>query len=188
MHRDLTMQSAPALRLATPADIPSITALIEDSVRGLSVGWYDEAEIDESLVSLFGVDSQLIADGTYFVIEIDGVLAASGGWSKRATLYGGDQANKHGGADPLLDPETDAARIRAFYVSPAFARRGLGRLLYATCEAAALAAGFHRLQLGATLPGVPLYEVLGFHALERSQYPMRNGLSIGVVHMERTIP
>jgi len=188
VHHHLIMPAEPALRLATSADIPSITALIEASVRGLSFGWYDAAEIDESLVTIFGVDSQLIADGTYFVIEIDGVLAASGGWSRRATLYGGDQANTHGGADPLLDPERDAARIRAFYVSPAFARRGLGRLLYATCEAAALAGGFHRLQLGATLPGVPLYEALGFHALERRQYPMRNGLSIGVVHMERAIP
>lgn len=185
MHRDLTVPSEPVLRLAREDDIPSITALIEASVRGLSGAHYSPAEIEESLVSVFGVDSQLIADGTYFVIECEGALAASGGWSKRTTLYGGDQVRS--APDPLLDPATDAARIRAFYVSPRFVRRGLARLLYRTCEAAAAAAGFRRFQLGATLPGVPLYERLGFHALRRLDTPMRNGLTLGIVHMEREI-
>lgn len=176
---------APHLRLATPRDVPAITALIDASVRGLSIGYYSQAEIDESLISVFGVDSQLLDDGTYFVIEADGVLAASGGWSKRSTLYGGDQVKS--APDPVLDPVVDAARIRAFYVAPEFARRGLARLLYNACVADALAAGFRRLQLGATLPGVPLYEALGFLSLERVDHPMRFGLSLPVVRMERNI-
>ncbi len=180
------MPGTPALRLATPGDIPAIRALIDASVRGLSTGIYTEAEIDESLVSVFGVDSQLLEDGTYFVIECDGEIAASGGWSRRSTLYGGDQVKK--AVDPLLDPELDAARVRAFYVSPKFARRGFARMLYMACETAAVAAGFHRFQLGATLPGVPLYEALGFHALERADFPMRFGLTLGIVRMERPIP
>ncbi len=174
------------LRLATVSDIPSITALIDASVRGLSIGYYSQAEIDESLVSVFGVDSQLLADRTYFVIEADGALAASGGWSKRATLYGGDQVKS--APDPLLDPRVDAARIRAFYVAPQFARRGLARQLYNACVSDAVAAGFNHFQLGATLPGVPLYEALGFRALDRVDFPMRFGLSLPVVRMERNIP
>ena len=179
------MSDIPVLRHATPADIPAITALIDASVRGLSQAHYSPAEIEESLVSVFGVDSQLIADGTYFVIECDGALAASGGWGKRSTLYGGDQVK--GAADPLLNPAVDAARIRAFYVAPQFARRGLARMLYTACEAEALAAGFRRFQLGATLPGVPLYEKLGFRALRDVPTPMRNGLSLRIVQMEREI-
>jgi GNAT superfamily N-acetyltransferase len=175
----------PVLRLATADDIPAIQSLISASVRGLSVGVYSPAEIEESLVSVFGVDSQLLEDGTYFVIDCGGEIAASGGWSKRATLYGGDQTKR--GSDPLLDPGTDAARIRAFYVAPHWARRGFARLLYQACERAALSAGFRRFQLGATLPGVPLYEALGFHALDRADYPMRFGLTLGIVRMERQI-
>jgi len=174
------------LRAALPADIPAITALIDASVRGLSQAHYSPEEIEESLVTVFGVDSQLIADGTYFVIECDGALAASGGWGKRATLYGGDQVKQV--ADPLLDPATDAARIRAFYVSPQFARRGLARRLYDVCEVDAVAAGFQRFQLGATLPGVPLYESLGFRTLRDVSMTMRHGLTLGIVQMERDIP
>ena len=174
------------LRAATPADIPSITALIDASVRGLSQAHYSPEEIEESLVTVFGVDSQLITDGTYYVIECNGALAASGGWGKRATLYGGDQVKQT--ADPLLDPATDAARIRAFYVSPLFARRGLARRLYHACELNAVAAGFRRFQLGATLPGVPLYESLGFRAVRDVPTTMRHGLTLGIVQMERAIP
>lgn len=175
----------PALRLATERDVAGITALIDASVRGLGVGYYSDEEIDESLVTVFGVDSQLIRDQTYLVIDCGGEIAAAGGWSKRSTLYGGDQT-KHA-EDAVLDPLVDAARIRAFYVAPRWARRGFARRLYQACEVAALNAGFHRFQLGATLSGVPLYEALGFHALERTDYTMRFGLTLGIVRMERAI-
>ncbi len=180
------MPVTPTLRLATSSDVPAIRALIDASVRGLSIGIYTDAEIDESLVSVFGVDSQLLADGTYFVIDCDGEIAASGGWSKRSTLYGGDQVKQ--AVDPLLDPALDAARIRAFYVAPHWARRGFARMLYAACESAAVAAGFSRFQLGATLPGVPLYNALGFRELGRADFQMRFGLTLGIIRMERTIP
>ena len=180
------MTDAPILRPATTSDIPAIRALIDASVRGLSKGFYTDAEIDESLVSVFGVDSQLLEDQTYFVIACDGEIAAAGGWSRRSTLYGGDQVKQ--GVDPLLDPAVDAARIRAFYVAPQWARRGFARMLYNACERAAVVSGFRRFQLGATLPGVPLYEALGFRALERTDFPMRFGLTLGIVRMERTIP
>lgn len=180
------MTVAPILRPATTSDIPAIRALIDASVRGLSKGIYTDAEIDESLVSVFGVDSQLLEDQTYFVIAFGDEIAAAGGWSRRSTLYGGDQVKQ--GVDPLLDPAVDAARIRAFYVAPQWARRGFARMLYNACETAAVASGFRRFQLGATLPGVPLYEALGFRALERADFPMRFGLTLGIVRMERAIP
>jgi GNAT superfamily N-acetyltransferase len=175
----------PVLRLAAPTDIPAVRALIDASVRALSIGYYSDAQIDESLVSIFGVDTQLVSDGTYFVMHIGDALAAAGGWSRRETLYGGDQTK--GSADPLLDPVRDAARIRAFFVAPAFARRGLARKLYAACEHAALREGFRRFQLGATLPGVPLYEALGFAPIERIDSPMRFDLTLPIVRMERVI-
>lgn len=174
------------LRLATTDDLPAITALIADSVRGSSGGMYSAAEIEEALVTVFGADSQLIADGTYFVIEDDHGLAASGGWSARTTVCGGDQTRT--GPDALLDPGVDPARIRAFFVAPRCARRGLARRLYQACEADAVAAGFSRFLLGATLPGVPLYEALGFRSLGRDDFPMRFGLSLGIMRMERRIP
>jgi GNAT superfamily N-acetyltransferase len=179
------VQAAPVLRLAAPLDVPAVQSLINASVRALSIGYYTDAQIDEALVSIFGVDTQLLSDGTYFVIELGSVLAAAGGWSKRATLYGGDQTK--GAIDPLLDPLLDAARIRAFFVAPEFARQGLARQLYNACEHAALHAGFRRFQLGATLPGVPLYHALGFTALEQIESPMRFGLSLPIVRMERAI-
>ena len=181
----MTDAFVPQLRPATAGDVPGIRVLIDASVRGLGVGYYSDAEIEESLVSVFGVDSQLLADGTYFVIDCAGDIAAAGGWSKRTTLYGGDQTKDT--EDALLDPAVDAARIRAFYVSPKWARRGLARRLYQACESAAVAAGFSRFQLGATLSGVPLYEALGFRAIERADYPMRFGLTLGIVRMERAI-
>ena len=154
----------PTLRLAAVDDIPAISALIDASVRGLSDGYYDGEQVAASLRHLFGVDTQLIRDGSYFVIEEDGALVASGGWSARRTLYGGDQFKA--AADPLLDPATEPARIRAFFVHPAFARRGLGRMLFSRCAGAAFAAGFRRFELVATRPGEPLYRALGFTALE----------------------
>jgi GNAT superfamily N-acetyltransferase len=171
------------LRLATLDDLPAMTRLIDASVRSLSVGHYSAAVIEESLVSVFGVDTQLIADGTYFIIDIpDGALVAIGGWSQRRTLYGGDQTKL--AEDPLLDPTVDAARIRAFFVHPDWCRRGCATRLFTACRDAALMAGFRHLTLGATLPGVPLYQHLGFVQTARDSHPMRFGLSLDIVTME----
>jgi GNAT superfamily N-acetyltransferase len=155
------------------------------SVRGLSVGYYTPAQAEGALVHVFGPDTQLIADGTYYVVESGGALVAAGGWSRRRTLYGGDQTKS--GADPTLDPATEPARIRAFFVHPAWARRGLGRLLFEHCRDAAHAAGFRELTLVATLPGVPLYTALGFVEGERFAVAMPDGLELPVIRMTRKI-
>src|SRR5262249_7852635 len=147
-------------RLATVDDVPNIAALIDRSARGLSLGFYTPAQIEAATNHVFGVDTQLIADGTYFVIDAPEGLAAAGGWSARRTLFGGDQMKT--AEDPRLDPKIDAARIRAFFVDPAWARRGLATALYRSCADAAQAAGFQRLELMATAPGEPFYERLGF--------------------------
>jgi GNAT superfamily N-acetyltransferase len=174
------------LRLATPADVPAIARLITESVRGLSADYYTETQIESALRHLFGPDTQLIADGTYYVVEDEtGGLVAAGGWSRRQTLHGGDQWKA--GEDAVLDPARDAARIRAFFVHPARARRGLGRGLFDRCAADAFAAGFRRLELTATLPGEPLYQALGFVAAGRSVVPMPDGQGLEVVHMLRPL-
>ena len=148
------------LRLATLEEIPQLRSLIDQSMRALSVGYYTPAQIESTLRHVFGPDTQLIADGTYYVVESEtGELAAAGGWSKRRTMYGGDQMKQ--AEDSLLDPATDAARIRAFYVHPSWSRRGLARRIFERCAADAAQAGFRRLELIATLPGVPLYRALG---------------------------
>jgi len=153
------------IRLATPEDVPALHHLIDRSVRGLSPGFYTPQQIESGLRHIFGPDTQLIADGTYFVIPAGAGLAAAGGWSRRRTLYGGDQLK--GADDPLLDPVREPARIRAFFVDPDWARRGLGRQLYDCCARAAAASGFSELELMATLPGIPLYRALGFVELEQ---------------------
>lgn len=173
------------LRLATADDIPALRALIDDSVRALSVGFYTKDEIDSSLRYVFGPDTQLIADGTYFVIEAGAMLVAAGGWSRRATLYGGDQMKSSD--DPPLDPGREPARIRAFFVHPSWARRGLARQLYEACRQAALAAGFRELELISTLPGEPLYRALGFAPIEERIHHMPNGRDLRVLRMRRQI-
>jgi GNAT superfamily N-acetyltransferase len=175
------------LRLATSDDVPAVRDLIEASVRGLSAGYYTDPQVESALRHVFGPDTQLIADRTYFVIEADsGALVAAGGWSRRRTLYGGDQMK--GADDPLLDPSTEAARIRAFFVHPAWARRGLGRRLFDRCAADAVHAGFRTAELMATLPGEPLYMALGFEALERSATVLPDGEILPVVRMVRPLP
>jgi len=169
------------LRLATLDDVLAIEALIAASVNGLQAGDYSAAQRSSALGSVFGVDRQLIHDGTYFVVEHAGALIACGGWSKRKTLYGSD--NVEGKDDSLLDPLIDAARIRAFFVHPDWARRGLGSRLLDAGERAARAAGFKRLELGSTLTGIPLYERHGFQPLERSEVPLPNGATLPIVRM-----
>ncbi|MCF8506896.1 MAG: GNAT family N-acetyltransferase [Caulobacter sp.] len=151
-------------RLATPADMPALTALMDDAIGALQQPFLTPEQIAASR-KLMGLDSQLIADGTYFVIEEEGVIAGCGGWSARATLYGGDHSpgrDAHG-----LNPATDAARVRAMYTRPDFARRGVGRLILSLCEAAAREAGFARVELAGTLAGQPLYEACGYTVIER---------------------
>lgn len=167
------------------ADVPALQELIAASVRGLSVQHYTPAQIEAALVSVFGVDTQLIADATYFVIDSPNGPAAAGGWSFRRTLYGGDQMKA--GLDPRLDPDTESARIRAFFVHPEWARRGLARQLYSACVRDAIEQGFHTFELMATLPGVPLYAALGFSALERTSMPLGGNVELPLVRMTRRI-
>ena len=190
------------IRPATTADIPVLRDLIEASVRGLQAKDYSPSQIDSALATVFGVDTQLIADGTYFVTEAGSDVDATvpvvqgapppssivgcGGWSKRKTLYGGDQWTSREAA--LLDPQHDAAKIRAFFVHPAWARRGIGSMILAACESAARTAGFTRFEMGATLTGVPLYQARGYVALENLEVPLENGEALPIVHMEKRVP
>jgi GNAT superfamily N-acetyltransferase len=184
-RRSRILAPAVKVRVATMADVPALQALIATSVRGLSAGFYSSAQIDAAMTSVFGVDTQLIADCTYYVIDGPSGPAAAGGWSGRRTLYGGDQMK--GASDPELDPATEPARIRAFFVHPAWARRGLARQLYAECARAAHAAGFRRFELMATLPGEPLYIALGFSALERITLTLAGNVEVPFVRMARRI-
>jgi len=175
----------PRFRLATAADVPAIRALIDGSVRGLSEPFYSGQQIESALRYLFGADSQIIADGTYYVADVDGQVIAAGGWSRRQTLHGGDQFK--GAEDPLLDPRTQPARIRAFFVDPRWSRRGIGRLLFHVCATAARAAGFRELELTATLPGEPLYTTLGFEVVERGAVGMPDGVELPTARMRRSL-
>ena len=173
-----------SIRTATDRDIPALQTLISDSARRLSVGYYSTVQIEACIKEVFGVDTQLIVDGSYYVIEVDGELVAAGGWSARQTLYGGDQLKT--GPDPLLNPQTDAARIRAFFVHPDWSRRGFARELYNRCSAAAWAAGFRSFELMATLPGEPLYIALGFTPRERVVVRLGD-VEVPFVRMARSI-
>lgn len=186
------------LRPATELDIPALDALIEASVRGLHPADYTQAQIEGSLGTVLGLDSQLIRDGTYFVAEAalkQGAadtkaerqirLAGCGGWSKRKTLFGADRAP---GREPkLLDPATEAAKVRAIFVHPEFVRKGLGSLILTRVEAEARAAGFSRFEMGSTLTGVPLYRLRGYVAVEQIQVPLENGEMVPVVKMVKDV-
>lgn len=173
-------------RPARLEDLASIEALIARAALELSAGYYSPVQVASLLRHVFGADTQLIRDRTYFVAETDeGALVAVGGWSRRRTLYGGDRVK--GVEDPPLDPAREAARIRAFFVEPRWARRGLGRRLFAECVAAARAAGFRTLALVATLPGEPLYRALGFELTERFVLRLPDGIEVPVAHMSRPI-
>src|SRR5215208_2048894 len=157
------MPMTSTIRLATLADVAVLLPLMEAAIEVLQKGYLDHDQI-ESSKAIMGIDRQLIDDGTYFVVEIDGRVAGCGGWSRRATLYGGDHSSGRDAA--LLDPATDPARVRAMYTHPDFARRGAGRLVLEACEAAAAAEGFATLELMATRSGGPLYEAFGFRPVE----------------------
>lgn len=174
-----------AIRLATAADVPTLQDLIPASARGLSRGYYSDAQIEAAIRYVFGVDSQLIADHTYYVAVNDQTIVGCGGWSWRRTLYGGDQRPMGGGA--LLDPARDAARIRAFFVAGSHARQGIGGKILATCEEAASKRGFSRVELMSTLPGVPFYRTCGFDEIEHIVDTLPDGTKIEFVHMARPI-
>lgn len=182
------------LRIATRADIPALDALIAASGIALSRGFYDDAQARGMTSQIYGVDSQLVDDGTYFVVEEGATIVACGGWSRRNTLFGSDDAKAahahargSGIIDPLLDPATDAARIRAFFVAPTHARRGLGSLLMRACAQAAWDAGFRRLTLVSTMPGVPLYSRFGFTIDERFDVDLGDGLTAPLASMSRAL-
>lgn len=151
------------IRPARADEIPALEDLITASARQLSRGYYTDEEIEAAIAHVFGVDSELVRDGTYLVVEAEDGVLGCGGWSRRATLFGSDRfAGRESG---LLDPARDAAKIRAFFVAPAAARRGVGAALLKACEDAAAAAGFTRTELMATLPGEPFYAVKGYQPL-----------------------
>jgi GNAT superfamily N-acetyltransferase len=179
------------VRLARDEDVPALHALIEASVRGLQAGNYTPAQIEGALGTVLGLDSQLIRDETYFVVQAlsnegtkgEQPLAGCGGWSKRRTLFGADRGP---GREPeLLDPAADAAKVRAIFVHPDFARRGLGSLILRHVEDAARAAGFTRFEMGSTLTGVPLYQLKGYAEVERISVPLWNGEALPIVRMTK---
>lgn len=172
-------------RIATPDDVAALRELIDLSARGLSAGYYSPEQIEAAVTHVFGVDTQLISDGTYFVIDGPAGPIAAGGWSARRTLYGGDQMKD--ASDPLLNPSTEPARIRAFFVHPGHARQGLARRLYASCAQAARAAGFTEFELMATRPGEPFYEALGFEIVERVLVPLPGDVDVPFARMRRAI-
>jgi GNAT superfamily N-acetyltransferase len=178
------MNSAFSHRLARRDDIPALSALMTVSIRELLPDFLSPREVEASF-DVMGLDTQLIDDGTYFVVESGGVIAACGGWSRRATLFGGDHAAKRDAA--LLDPHKDAARVRAMYTSPSFVRRGLGRLVLRLCEQAAADEGFTRAELAATMAGVPLYRACGYHDIERFEADTRSGVRVPLLRMGKRI-
>jgi GNAT superfamily N-acetyltransferase len=183
-----------SVRAAQLAEAPALRVLIDRSVRGLQSRDYTSAQIEGALATVYGVDTQLIEDGTYFVVvtesrpdgRADPIIVACGGWSKRRTLFGGDQYA--GRVDDLLDPSREAAKIRAFFVDPDWARRGIGSLMLDACEQAARVAGFTRLEMGATLTGVPFYRVRGYTETAHLSVPLPGGESLAIVRMEKAFP
>jgi GNAT superfamily N-acetyltransferase len=178
------------IRLATAADVPALRELIDQSVRVLQRNDYSAEQLEAALGTAYGVDTQLIADETYYVVEAVGaarekVLAACGGWSMRKTLYGSDHGPYRDNA--MLDPARDAAKIRAFFVHPEWTRRGIASLILKTCEDAAYVRGFRRFEMGATLTGVPMYAARGYAKGEQIEVPLPNGMSLTVVRMGKTL-
>jgi len=173
------------VRLARLDDVEEIGNLIVLSARELSRGYYDDRQIAAAIAHVFGVDTTLITDGTYFVAEAAGGLQACGGWSKRRTLFGGDQYAARDSA--FSNPAVDAAKIRAFFVHPRAARSGLGRALLARCEGEARAAGFKAAELMSTLPGVSFYQACGYGLGERTCVTVGDGVEIVFVPMRKAL-
>jgi len=171
-------------RLAQPQDMPALKRLMTAAIRELLPQFLTPEKVEASF-AVMGVDSQLIEDGTYFILEEDGVMAGCGGWSRRATLFG---HNHTAGRDSrLLDPKSEPARVRAMYTAPGFVRRGVGRQILQLCEAAARAEGFSRAELGATMGGEPLYRACGYVEIERLDVPTPNGVTVPITRMGKQL-
>jgi GNAT superfamily N-acetyltransferase len=175
----------PGLRLATVDDRAAIDALMKSSTRDLFPAFYDEVQTASSVEHIAHVDPMLIDDQTYFVVETDGEIIACGGWSRRDKLFSGSSEQE--GRDRLLDPSTDAARVRAMFVRGDWTRRGLGTRILEACEAAARAEGFTRLSLMATLPGFHLYKRFGFVEIGREVLILPDGVHLPAVAMEMVL-
>lgn len=173
------------VRKATLGDREAIARLIADSARHLSRDDYAEAQIEAAVASVFGVDSDLIEDGTYFVADRDGTLIGCGGWSRRKTLYGGDQFSDRDAG--MLDPTTDPAKIRAFFVHPQHARKGVARAILAVCEREAKQHGFRELELMATLPGIKFYEASGYSSDGNFDLELAGGVKLPLVPMRKKL-
>ena len=174
------------IRVATLQDVPTLRELIPFSARELSKNYYTPAQVESAIRYIFGVDTQLVEDGTYYVAEAEGQIVGCGGWSRRKTMFGGDQMKD--AQDPMLDPTQDAGRIRAFFIHPQWARRGIGRGIIEACEKAAQASGFCCMELVATMPGEPLYAAMGYAVTRRFDQSMADGTSFLLAHMQKQLP
>lgn len=173
------------LRLAVPEDLQALRALMNAAIGELLNPFLSPEEVAASF-EIMGLDSQLVADGTYFVVEEDGALAGCGGWSRRATLFGGDHSAGRDAA--LLDPARDAARVRAMYTHPDHVRKGVGRLILDACESAAAGEGFTRCEMAATMAGEPLYRACGYTEIERFSASTSKGIEVPLVRMGKALP
>jgi GNAT superfamily N-acetyltransferase len=171
-------------RIARRADVPQLKKLMTSAIRELQKAFLSPEQVEASF-DVMGLDTQLIDDGTYFIVEENGVIAGCGGWSRRATLFGGDHSAGRSAA--LLDPAKDAARVRAMYTNPSFARRGVGRLILDLCEGAAAAEGFRRVELAGTMSGVPLYRACGYRDIQAFEADTRAGVRIPLIRMGKAI-
>lgn len=180
----MSMSQTLTIRPAVSGDIPALKAVMDRAIKELLPAFLPPAEVLASQ-EVMGLDTQLIEDGTYYVVEADGAIAGCGGWSRRATLFGGDHSAGRDAA--LVDPATDPARVRAMYTSPDFTRRGVGRLILATCEAKAKAEGFSRCEMAATMAGEPLYAACGYQRIEPFEAQTSNGVKVPLVRMGKAI-
>jgi GNAT superfamily N-acetyltransferase len=172
------------IRLAVPTDIPALRVVMERAISQLLPAFLSPDEVAASQ-EIMGLDTQLIEDGTYYVVEASGEIAGCGGWSRRATLFGGDHSAGRDAA--LVDPATEPARVRAMYTDPDFTRRGVGRLILAACEDKARAEGFSRCEMAATMAGEPLYAACGYQRIEPFEAETSNGVRVPLVRMGKAI-
>ena len=173
-----------SIRTARIEDVPVLKALIPISARELSKTYYTPGQIESAVRYIFGVDTQLISNQTFHVAEAGGQIVGCGGWSERKTMFGGDQMKAE--QDPMLDPKEDAGRIRAFFIHPDWARRGIGQRIIQACEDAAKLEGFTRMELVSTMPGEPLYAAMGYEVTRHFDQPMADGTTLPLAHMKRT--